>query len=151
MSETRGDRIVRRLVAAIPRPLAAAPERVLINFACICIGLSALTTARPGSLLELWPRWVVIEWAVAMAIGGSCALFGYWKGTRSVERLGYMLIGVACTIYAVGVVIVFGWQGVTTAIIYTGIAVSKLVRLLVGSAVRNAVIRAGRHPQGWKP
>jgi hypothetical protein len=151
MSETRGDRTVRRIVTWIPRPLAAAPERIVINFACVCIGISAFTAAKPGSLLTLWPRWVVMEWALAMVIGGSCALVGYWKGTRSIERLGYMLIGAASTVYAVAVVIVFGWQGVTTAIIYTGIAISKLVRLLVGSAVRNAVIRAGRHEPGWAP
>jgi hypothetical protein len=149
--ETRGDRFVRRLVAHIPRPLAAAPERVLINFACILIGFSALTTERPGSLLTLWPRWVAYEWAGAMFLGGGCALLGYWLGNRSVERLGYMLIGAAATVYAIGVIIVFGWQGVTTGILYIGIALSKLVRLLVGSAVRNAVIRAGRHPHGWTP
>jgi hypothetical protein len=86
-----------------------------------------------------------------MFLGGGCALLGYWLGNRSVERLGYMLIGAAATVYAIGVIIVFGWQGVTTGILYIGIALSKLVRLLVGSAVRNAVIRAGRHPHGWTP
>jgi hypothetical protein len=151
MPETRGERVINRLVGWIPRPLAEAPERVIVNFACILIGISALTAARPGSLLELWPRWVAYEWAVAMLIGGTCALAGHWKSARSVERLGYMLLGAACTIYGVGVIVVFGLQGVTTGIIYLGLSLSKLTRLLVGSAARNAIIRAGRHPHGWKP
>lgn len=115
------------------------------------IGISGLTAVRPGSLLALWPWWIAYEWAAAMLVGGGCALVGYWKGSRSTERLGYMLIGAAATVYAVGVVIVFGWQGVTSAVLFVGIALSKLVRLLVGSAARNAIIRAGRHPYGWKP
>lgn len=139
---TRTARVVRFLVRHIPTPILASPERVLINFACILIGLAGLLGARPGSLLALWPRWVAYEWAAAMLVGGLCALVGYWREKRPLARLGYLLIGVASAVYAVGVIVVFGWQGLSSGVIFLGIAVAKAVRLLVGSAIRNAILEA---------
>lgn len=124
--------------------MLAAPERVLINFACILMGLSALLASRPGSLLALWPAWVAYEWAGAMLLGGCSALVGYWNGKRPLARLGYLLIAVASLVYGVGVMVVFGWQGVPIGATFLAIALAKGIRLLVGSAIRNAVIEAGR-------
>lgn len=141
----RHDRLVRWTVRHIPPPIVASPEQALINFACVLIGISGLSGARPGSLLALWPRWVAYEWSAAMLIGGTCALVGYWRGKWSVARLGYLLIGVASTIYAVGVIVVLGFQGLAVAIIFLGIAFAKFVRLVVGSAARAAILEAGRN------
>jgi hypothetical protein len=79
-----------------------------------------------------------------MLIGGGCALFGYWSGHRSVARLGYLLIGCAAVVYATGVLLVFGQRGIGAAVIWYAIAAAKGIRLLVGSAIRNAIIEAGR-------
>lgn len=137
-------RVVHWLVRHIPEPLMAAPERVLINFACLLIGISGLIAVRPGSLLALWPRWVAYEWAAAMLVGGACALFGYWTGRISVARLGYLLICFASLTYGVAVLVVFGKQGAATGVIFLGIAVAKALRLLLGSAIRAAIIETGR-------
>lgn len=141
---THTARFVRWLVNHIPEPILASPERVLINFACILIGSAALLGARPGSLLALWPWWISYEWALAMLIGGGCALVGFWREKRPLARLGYMLIGFSALVYGVGVIVVFGWQGAVPGMTFLGIAVAKAVRLLVGSAIRNEVLEAGR-------
>jgi hypothetical protein len=140
----RHDRLIKWLVRFIPEPIMAAPERVLINFACVLIGIGGLAGARPGSLLALWPRWVSLEWSVAMLIGGACALTGFWLGKRPLARLGYMLIGVASAVYAIGLAVVFGLQGLAPVLIFLGLAIAKFVRLVVGSAVRASIIEAGR-------
>ena len=138
------ERVIRWLVLHIPEPVLTAPERVLINFACAAIGLSGLIGARPGSLLALWPRWVVIEWAAAMFLGGLFALVGYWAGRRSMARLGYLLIGIASVVYGVAALVVFGWEALAVALIFLGVAVAKGIRLLVGSAIRNSIIAHAR-------
>jgi hypothetical protein len=138
----RRERAIRWLVRHIPEPILAAPERVLINFACLLIGLSAILAVPPGSLLATWPHWAALEWASAMMIGGGCALYGYWFGRRSAARLGYMLIGFAAFVYAVAVLLAFGRRGLGVVLIWLAIAAAKGIRLLVGSAVRNAIIQS---------
>lgn len=144
------------LLDHIPERVAAAPERVLINAACALIGLATLVGLlvgdgpRPSSLLALWPAWLSYEWAAAMILGGACALAGYMRGRRSVERIGYMVLGAATTLFAISALIVFGWRGVFVAVLYLGIAASKLIRLLVTSAARASVLRHGRE-QGGRP
>jgi hypothetical protein len=67
-------------------------------------------------------------------------------GTRhnSVARLGYLLICISSLVYGVGLFVVFGKQAAASALIFCGIAVAKGIRLLLGSAIRNAIIEAGR-------
>jgi hypothetical protein len=33
---------------------------------------------QPGSLLAQWPEGAVVTWALAMVVGSSTALIGYW-------------------------------------------------------------------------
>jgi hypothetical protein len=33
---------------------------------------------QPGSLLAQWPEGAVVTWSLAMVVGGSTALIGYW-------------------------------------------------------------------------
>lgn len=138
-----GGRVRTKLARRFPNPILEDPERVLINAACVLIGLGALLTVRPGSLLALWPRWVAVEWAVAMLVGGACALFGFLRGKRSMARLGYLLIAAASVVYGVGVMIVFGWQGLPPGLIFIGLAAAKVIRLLVGSARRRHILNGG--------
>lgn len=144
----RRERLIRWLATVLPEPIAAAPERVLINFACVLIGLSSLIADRPGSLLSLWPSGIPEAWALSMVIGGGFAIVGYWNNparrwANSVERLGYLLILLATLIYGIGVIVVFGWQGVPSGVIFLGIAFAKAMRLLITSAFRSIVLRNG--------
>lgn len=148
---TRHQRRVDRLATLLPEPVAAAPERVLINGACFLIGLAALVAERPGSLLELWPSWIAIEWAVVMMCGGLAALVGYWKRQTSprelwgsLERVGYLAIFLAASLYGVGVIVVFGWSGAFSGVVYLGIAFAKIVRLTVSTSARTQML----HPAG---
>lgn len=152
---TRHERFIRWLSTVLPEPIAAAPERVLINFSVVLIGVAALLSGRPGSLLELWPWWVAVEWALVMVAGGAAALVGYWKRQSSrwelwgsLERVGYLAILLAAVLYGVGVIVVFGWQGAFSGAIYLGIAFAKAVRLVVSSAARIEVLHAGEGQPG---
>ena len=129
-----------RVLHYVPAPVAEAPERVLVNYACIMIGAAGLVAVRPGSLLELWPPWIAYEWAAAMFFGGLCALVGYLRGKLSLERLGYFLIAIACTAYAVAVLVVFDGSGIFPALIYAAIAVAKVIRLFVTSVTRQTMV-----------
>jgi hypothetical membrane protein len=144
----RRERLIRCLATVLPQKIAEAPERVLINFACVLIGVSALITQRPGSLLTVWPDGFPETWALAMLSGGVLALVGYWNNPRrrwanSIERLGYLLILVASLIYGIGVLAVFGQQGLASGVIYLSIALAKSVRLLITSAFRTYLLRGG--------
>lgn len=147
------ERLIRSIAEALPRPLAAAPERVLINFACILIGVAGLVAERPGSLLTLWPWWVAVEWALVMAGGGLAALVGYWNRQTSqreiwgsLERVGYLAIFLAAVLYGVGVIVVFGWSGFFSGVVYLGIAGAKFVRIVVSVSARNHLLRAPGEP-----
>jgi len=150
---TRGERIALWLSARIPQPLLAAPERVLINVACVLIGAAALVAERPGSLLQVWPWWVAAEWAVIMASGGLAVLVGYWMRQSSqwalwvsLERVGYLAILLAAALYGVGVIVVFGWSGFFSGAIYLGIAAAKLIRLITSTAARAHLLQEpGEH------
>lgn len=143
---TRAECFVAWLATALPQKIAAAPERVLINFACVLIGASALLAEKPRSLLALWPTGAVTTWSLTMAFGGAAALLGYWNypqrlWARPMERLGYLTLLLATSVYGIGLIIVFGWQGMFTGVIFLGIAFSKAIRLLVTSAYRSHLLR----------
>jgi hypothetical protein len=144
------ERAVNRLATLLPLKLAVAPERVLINSACVLIGVAALAVVKPGSLLALWPAWVAYAWPATMAFGGAAALIGYWNNPRrrwanSLERTGYLAILLASVVYGVGLIVVFGWQGIFSALLFFCIAFAKAVRLLVSSAARANVLKNGNH------
>lgn len=149
---SRRDRWVQWLATALPEPIAKAPERVLINVCVALIGVAALISERPGSLLALWPWWIAVEWAIVMVAGGVCALTGYWKRQTSrwevwgsLERVGYLAILLASGLYGVGVFVVFGWQGAFSGAIYLGITCAKAVRLVVSSAARTQILAGEEH------
>lgn len=130
----------------LPQPLAAAPERVLINFACAVVGLARLVST---SQSNLWPAEVGNAWATLMFLGGLAALIGYWRGSgrqlpaSSLERVGYLTIGLAALAYAVALIIEYGWSGAFVGAIFIGIAAAKAIRLVVSSAARASVLRGG--------
>lgn len=147
---------MRWLASLVPRPVAAAPEQVLINTCCVIIGLSAIVLERPGSLLSLWPDGFAYAWALGMAAGGAAALAGLWHRYRALpgpvdqanalERVGYLAILGASLAYGVALLVTFGWRGAASAVIFLGIAGAKTVRLLTSSAARGYLLRTGREP-----
>lgn len=118
-----------------------------MNAAVALIGLSGLVGLmtgqgpRPNSLLQIWPQWLSYEWCAAMLVGGAFALTGFLRGRRTVERLGYLLVGTASTLYGITDLVVLGLRGIFPAAIFLGIACSKAIRLAVTSAARAAVLR----------
>lgn len=155
---TRGERLSLWLSGHVPQPILAAPERVLINFSCVLIGVAALVKERPGSLLEVWPWWVATEWAVIMTFGGLAVLVGFWMRQRSrrelwvsLERVGYLAIFLAAALYGVGVIVVFGWAGFFSGVLYLGIAAAKLLRLVTSTSARARIMQApGGEPEGGR-
>ena len=146
--------LVRWAATLLPEPMAVAPERVLINGACVLIGLASLLQQQPGSLHAIWPQGAVVSWSVLMLAGGLSALLGYWNyphrnWSRPVERLGYLCLLIATSVYGVGVLVVFGWQGAFAGAIYLSIAASKAIRLLVTSAYRSYLIESGDPQDGF--
>lgn len=149
---TRGAGWAGKILTWLPSPLAATPERVSINVGCILIGLAGLLSPdQPGSLLVLWPRWVSYYWAATMVVGGVCALVGYWRAWLSVERLGLACIALASLLYGFALIGVFGLNGIFPGLIFLAISFSKVVRLLVTSAARTAVIEFHRSIRREEP
>ena len=147
---SRRERLIRWLAVALPEPVAAAPERVLINLLCVLVGVSVVVSGGHGS--PLWPRHVGLAWAATMIFGGIAALVGYWAGVAAVRpwstslaRVGYFALLLATAIYGVRLLwaVELTWQTAVYAAIFLGIAAAKAVRLLVSTAARDEVLRAG--------
>ena len=131
-----------RLVRALPTPLVLAPERVVLNFGCLLIGLAALL--RPPRVLEWFlPHWGTVSWALLMAFGGLAVLVGMFRDRITVERLGYVMLGPACL--GVGIIVAsLGWGGIASALIFISFGLVKALRLIISSAARDTVIEIGR-------
>lgn len=145
---SRLERLTWRLATLIPAKVRAAPERLLINSVCVLIGLAGLAAVRPGSLLELLPRWFAYWWAGLILFGGVMALVGILRERRAPERVGVAAIMAAAAIYGVAALVVFGWSAVWSALIWLGIAAAKAIRLIVSLAARDQVLRNGREREG---
>lgn len=135
-------RILRHMRAWGLLPLIENPERVILNFAFMVIGTSALLVRKPGSLIESW-QWVGPVWSLAMIAGGGAVLVGMWTWKRSVERLGYLLLLPCLLTFAISSFFVFGFSAMTVGTIFTACAVSKAVRLLFTSAERDETLELG--------
>lgn len=131
------ERLALRVLRFIPRPVAESPERVLINFACVLIGLSGLTKAPPAnSVLGHWPHWFAIEWSLSMVAGGLLTLIGISIQRVDLERFGVTVIGLCALVFGVTQLIAFWPRAIYSAPIFLGIAAAKAVRFIVGSAAR---------------
>lgn len=141
-------RLTTQLLDHIPERVAAAPERVCINVVCVLIGVSVLAS-KPRS--PVWSAQINRVWAIAMVIGGAAALIGYWNSQQrwwaaSLARTGYLALLVASLPFGFLLLAAFGWRGVPVGLLFLAIAAAKGIRLLVSSAVREQVLRAGRPP-----
>lgn len=135
MKWTRSERFSLLLLRFIPPVVAAAPERILINAACVLIGIGSVTPAA-GSLLALWPRWLAFEWGAAMMVGGALTLVGIVRQKLGPERAGMVLIMLCTFFFALDAVLTIHLRALPTALIFLGITLAKLVRLILSSASR---------------
>jgi hypothetical protein len=141
------ERLALRALRFIPRMIADAPERVLINFAAILIGLAGLLTPiSPASLLARWPHWLIIEWSLSMLFGGLAALIGLGTRRWSLERLGVSLLGLATAFYGFNLIVGFWPRGLLSGLIFLGIAAAKTVRFIVASAARARLFHPPEQP-----
>lgn len=142
------------LMRHLPLAIAINPERVLINFACVLIGLSTILGERSTAMASLWP-FPLYEWAAVMFVGGGSALYGTLRQERTPERLGMVLLALGCVFYGVLAIIEVGPRGVFTALIFFAIAGAKLIRLTVTSAIRAFRIQLAEamkeEPSGTEP
>lgn len=150
MRPSWGERLALRLLKFIPEWLALEPERVLINAACIIIGLLALVREpNPGSVLQGWPLFLRVEWALTLIVGAIFVLLGYIggadattsddraaKNARSMGRVGLLAVAACSLLYAGASFLDFGLDRFLVAVIFIFIAVAKLLRLTVSSGVR---------------
>lgn len=133
-----------RVVRALPAILVSSPERVVINGAFVAIGFLSFLASEKGSVPGTWPQWVLVSWTAAMIVGGLCVEFGMFRSNVTVERLGYLLVGPACLLYAITALFVRGWVGVPTFFIFFGLACAKAIRMIITSAERDITIEYGQ-------
>lgn len=153
MKVTWTERLALGTLRFIPRPVADAPERMLINGSCILIGLAALFTPRSGrSVMAHWPSWFQAEWSLGMICGGLLTLIGLSAGRWALERWGLLLVAVCSLVYASALITLFWPRGVFSALIFLGIAAAKATRFVVSSATRARLIHRPPPPgEGDRP
>jgi hypothetical protein len=142
VSGGRFDRYIIGLASWAPIRLVGeyGPERLLLNFGCVLIGIGGLVE-EPSGVLESWPAWFVVEWALAMILGGLCALWGIARQSRTVEWVGYVCIGAAALVFGASCLWVLGWEALRVATMFLAIAAAKGVRLLLSYAARAGYLR----------
>lgn len=133
-----------RMVRKLPVVFVNSPERVVLNFAFILIGVSGFFANRPGSVMSEWPTWVLAAWGLSMSVGGASVLLGMFRNLTSVERLGYVLVAPACAIYGVTTLVTRGAIGGPLALIFLGLALSKVIRMVISTAERDMTIEYGQ-------
>lgn len=146
MSSGRLERAAIALASWTPIRLIGefGPERLLINFACALIGIGVLVDEpSEGSVMSGWPRWFVYEWAVAMLVGGCCALWGIIREARTVEWIGYVCIGSSALLFGLASLIGLGTSALRVGLLFLAIAVAKGVRLLLAYAARAKFLSSG--------
>ena len=129
-----------RLAGLIPHPILANPERILINVACVLIGIAALWPP-PDSLFAVWGPEFAIFWGTSIIVGGIAGIAGHITGYRPFDRLGALAVGGASFVFSGGLLWEFGFARISTAIIFFCLGVAKLVRLLRSISIRVAIER----------
>ncbi len=132
-----------RFVRRLPLHLIATPERVVLNVAFIFTGIAGIIPPR-GQVLDAMPPSILIIWTTGMIVGGSAVLLGLFRNFRPLERVGYLLVLIACVFYAGYTVYERGLPGLPIALVFLGFAVMKVIRLIISSAEREMVLEIGR-------
>ncbi len=141
MTSRRADRASMWLLRHLPEVVMTAPERIFLKFAVAMVGVGILLNgSRSGGVFANLPRFVVLELGVTFVLGGASALAGIILHRRALERLGLAATAFASASYALTVSLLFGWRAATSAIIFVGLMLAALTRLLVSSAASRVLV-----------
>jgi hypothetical protein len=135
-----------KVASRLPAPLLANPERLVINYMMIMMGIACLFPDTAFPTIDRWSDWYQYEWAIGAIIGGSAALHGAYADARASERLGCTVVAICSFTFGVSLLHTNGWAAGLVVLIVFGITVAKLLRLLRSSAY-DATLRASRETQ----
>lgn len=130
----------------LPAVVMAAPERIFLKFAVAVIGVGLLVGAgSPDSTLAEFPTWAIYELGITFLLGGSCALIGIVRSSRALERFGLAATGFASVMYAFGIAVLYGTSRYPGIVIFSGLALACLTRLLVSTAAAKVLLATQAH------
>ena len=127
----------------LPDAVLANPERLVLNVFMMLMGLACLHPDTVFPTVESWSDWYQYEWALGMVLGGGAALHGAITESRPSERLGCSVVAICTLTYAVSVLHVNGSKAFLVFLIFFGVALAKVFRLIRSLAV-DATLRAHR-------
>lgn len=129
----------------VPESVLVSPERMFLKFACVLIGIGVLlNNYRETSHISELPDLIVYELGLSFIIGGVCSIIGIAYQKRSLERLGLLATAFASVSYALMVWVVVGAVGVTTILIFLGLAGAAATRLIVSSVAVRMIEQAAK-------
>ena len=151
-----GFRVADWIVSRLPFIVIKEPERVFVAFASIIMGLLMLfPPSRPDSIVSTLDSFTSVLWALAFLGGGVAKIIGLsitsrlrgrianirrYETGRSFERMGASFIALATFVYAAVILKSRGAPAILVAVMFTGLALTNLVRLLVSVAGRDIKI-----------
>lgn len=140
-----------RIADRLPEPLLAAPERVFLNVAVALIGAAAFWPPVGSVITDNWYNEVRWSWGGIMVLAGLFSLHGMFRDDPVTERTGALALLVGSWMYATTLAVVNGWGGIVPILIFYGIGVAKLIRLIRSTAyaqTRRASLHALDEQQG---
>jgi hypothetical protein len=121
--------LAQRLAVRLPERLLASPERVLLNVACVLIGISGLIPPE-GSAVASWAPFILLNWAGVMIMGGGLSLHGTLTDSRISERVGSLAVWIGGWFYAASLCVDRGTAGTIPALIFFFLGTAAALRLL---------------------
>lgn len=128
-------RIAVAVVSRLPVILVRETERIMLNLAIAAVGITSLMALRePGTIAELLPRWLLVEWSVTLIAGGCLTLLGMVRSLRLVERAGLALKGLGCLTYAGALFSIGSGRAQVIGFLFLAISAAAAIRLLSSTA-----------------
>jgi hypothetical protein len=139
---SRWERLIIWLADAIPRPILEKPEIILLNGTCVVIGISfLLRLTDPNGSSSVLPIEIGVPWAVFMVSGGCMALYGLYRLNRFMDRLGNLILFLACLFLSLNYFVLFGIERLVSGIIFLGLAASKAVGFIRQAAAQYRILQ----------
>jgi hypothetical protein len=123
---------------AFKQEFASRPLSVVIPAMMIPVGTAAFILGQGASrAFTLIPGGELIAHTMGflLALGGALAMLGTVRLGTLVELLGLVLIAAGATIYASGVILGLGWNGIIAGGAYAAIAIGCIGRVILLSSV----------------
>lgn len=137
---TMTQRVAVAIVSRLPVILVRETERIMLNVAIAAVGITSLMALRePGTIAEVLPRWLLIEWSATLIAGGGLTLLGMVRSQRLVERAGIALKGLGCLTYAGALFSIGSGRAQVIGVLFLAISAAAAIRLLSSTAANAAV------------